>query len=743
MPYYSTMWRRLLLSALVAIALGAALAAQAPEVLLPTQVLHVFRPDASNYLPPSFLVADSVNSAIIGPGGGSVATNAFRRVAADGRVEVLHQVATDEGDVLAAIASPDGGILGIGRGPVDVNGGTPGFVFHLDAQGRRTIVYRFQGLEDGYSAEAIRRGEDGNVYVSARRGTRDVRMLVIHPDGTLEPNRYAVPGDVLAVRPDGTAYGLTCENSGQELFVRDANGVIATIATLSRFACLAGISLPGYRGDIAFGNGGALIGVGPFEPNGQCRLVRVSGAAVVVLHDFRPTPGFAVCASELRRGPSSGDVSGAVIRYSDLSAANGIIDHQVYRVSRDGLYRLFATLPPSAGTPIDLVVLADGRTWLWLQNGGIYRNDCASGGSGILEVSANGTTQRLVTSFSQGLPDGSLPGGPMVVDDDGSVYGTTGYGGNYNAGVVYRVGPAGDYAPIYTFSCAGDGGIPSGLVKGRDGALYGSTFGFSHFGTVFRIGRTGNLTTLLQFRRTENGVIPNPPVVGRDGRLYGTTQAGGANGRGVAFAMTPTGDFTVLHHFSTADGIAGTPIGQLLAADDGSFYGIAMLCSADGCSDQVIYRLTAYGDVTIVYRSRCGSGGPTGYPTALAQGADRRLYARDCDGLFALTFDGQVTRSSVFPAAILASRDGSVYGAGGAGGAADFFRLTAPNTVTRYSLSPRAVDDTVVLADGPLDRVYGLGLHYFTVNNSQSLEYVLYRVNRPGPGAPTGIRIVR
>jgi uncharacterized repeat protein (TIGR03803 family) len=39
-------------------------------------------------------------------------------------------------------------------------------------------------------------------------------------------------------------------------------------------------------------------------------------------------------------------------------------------------------------------------------------------------------------------------------------------------------------------------------------------------------------------------------VIGADGNFYGATYAGGANGYGTIFKMTPTGTLTVLHSLS-------------------------------------------------------------------------------------------------------------------------------------------------------------------------------------------------
>src|SRR5208282_6096050 len=82
-------------------------------------------------------------------------------------------------------------------------------------------------------------------------------------------------------------------------------------------------------------------------------------------------------------------------------------------------------------------------------------------------------------------------------------------------------------------------------------------------------------TTLVNFDGT-NGANPGrPPIQGLNGNLYGTA-AGGANGSGVLFELTPTGTLTVLYNFCPVTGCAdGSGPGSLALGADGNFYGVA------------------------------------------------------------------------------------------------------------------------------------------------------------------------
>ena len=95
------------------------------------------------------------------------------------------------------------------------------------------------------------------------------------------------------------------------------------------------------------------------------------------------------------------------------------------------------------------------------------------------------------------------------------------------------------------------GHYTSGLTRGRDGALYGTTFGNpdAHlYGTVFRMTPEGTISTLYRFTTYGVGAYPNPSLVmASDGMLYGTTLAGGAYGFGTVFRVSTTGEFRYIY----------------------------------------------------------------------------------------------------------------------------------------------------------------------------------------------------
>ena len=102
--------------------------------------------------------------------------------------------------------------------------------------------------------------------------------------------------------------------------------------------------------------------------------------------------------------------------------------------------------------------------------------------------------QRVIAvlhSFTGGL-DGGQPMGRVTFDSSGNLYGTTGKGGGYQAGVVFKLTPSsGEWTSttIHSFTGGRDGGTPlAGVVLKPGGNLFGTTAGggTSGLGVVFR-----------------------------------------------------------------------------------------------------------------------------------------------------------------------------------------------------------------------------------------------------------------
>jgi uncharacterized repeat protein (TIGR03803 family) len=269
--------------------------------------------------------------------------------------------------------------------------------------------------------------------------------------------------------------------------------------------------------------------------------------------------------------------------------------------------------------------------------------------------------------------DGYSASGALIQASDGYLYGTAAGGGSNNGGVVFKVSFDGNYDVVYSFgSNPGDGFSPVGaLVQGSDGDLYGVTAnGGGSFncyfgcGTIFKVTTSGSLTTLHNFNG-DDGSYPNGPLVqGSDGDFYGTTGGEGTqDGPGTVFKITPSGTFTNLYTFCSAQNCVDgyQPFAGLIQANDGNFYGTSYYGGTDYPSG-TIFRMTPAGVLTTLHDFNHTDGAePYG---GLTQGSDENFYGTT--GLGGDNNYGTVFRLDVF-ATLSVAKVGSGTVSGGEG----------------------------------------------------------------------------
>jgi uncharacterized repeat protein (TIGR03803 family) len=165
----------------------------------------------------------------------------------------------------------------------------------------------------------------------------------------------------------------------------------------------------------------------------------------------------------------------------------------------------------------------------------------------------------------------------------------------------------GDPIPITLHSFNGsDGARPSGgLVQGSDGNFYGTTIGyipngaFVHLGTIFKITPGGNFTKLHTFSTTDGAIPLGGLVEGSDGNFYGTTHEGGGGGVGNVFKVTPNGGFETLHYFNYDNVDGSYPDSGLAQGSDCVFYGTTEI--GGEYDSGTVYRITCDGTYTQLY----------------------------------------------------------------------------------------------------------------------------------------------
>jgi uncharacterized repeat protein (TIGR03803 family) len=308
-----------------------------------------------------------------------------------------------------------------------------------------------------------------------------------------------------------------------------------------------------------------------------------------------------------------------------------------------------------------------------------------------MAISANAQTLSVLYNFGANSGDPLFPiyPGLLAQGSDGNLYGTTPLGGTLNDGTVFRVTPAGKLTVLHSF-VGQDGEAPfGGLTLGTDGNFYGTTFS----GTIFKISSSGQLITLYTFSGDSdpNGWEPYaPPVEGTDGNFYGTTSAGGPDGGGAVYKITPSGTITRLHNFLVDDGY--TAYAALIQGTDGSFYGT----TTQGGSGSVgtIFQITPTGTFTVLY-SFDTTHGAAPY-SSLVQASDGNFYGTTEAGgtfgsgvIFRMTPAGNLTVLHNFTGAsdggnptagLTLTSGGSAYGVTDVGGTLNYgvvFKMTS------------------------------------------------------------------
>ncbi len=261
----------------------------------------------------------------------------------------------------------------------------------------------------------------------------------------------------------------------------------------------------------------------------------------------------------------------------------------IFRMAPNGLpASLYAFTGGSDGaTPFSALAQgADGNFYGTSLMGGSNENGT------VFRMTPEGALAALVTL---NLTNGNLPYGGLIPGADGALYGTCDQGGAISFGTAYKITTNGALATLYSFSEGGDGGQPvAGLLLGRDGNYYGATYagGANGYGTVFRLSSGGALSTLVSFDDA-NGAYPRGGLAQDvNGDFYGTTSLGGADNNGTVFRMSSTGLLTNLYSFTNGQDGA-QPVGGLLYASDGNFYGTTEYGGAYG--DGTLFTITADG----------------------------------------------------------------------------------------------------------------------------------------------------
>ncbi len=173
------------------------------------------------------------------------------------------------------------------------------------------------------------------------------------------------------------------------------------------------------------------------------------------------------------------------------------------------------------------------------------------------------------------------------------------------------------------------------IAQGRDGNLWSTTpaGGKNGIGAAFRITPAGKLADIHDFNPAALPVPEGTPysgfTLGTDGTFYGTMSDGGASGNGAVFRMTAAGTVRILYSF-TGGNDGADPQAPPIEGTDGNFYGTTEKGGTDLYG--TVYKITPTGKLTTLHQFN-PSNGDGAYPIgALVQGSDGNFYGTTYQG---------------------------------------------------------------------------------------------------------------
>ncbi len=488
-----------------------------------------------------------------------------------------------------------------------------GTIFKLENDGSGfEVLYHFKGTGAGDGASprgALIQASDGRLY------------------GTTDSGGTGGYGTVFRINPDGTEYGVLCHFSyGTGLPTRPQSALLE-------------------------GPDGALYGTA----GGVVFKLNKDGSGLTGLLSGITPVGIAAGIDGRLYGTSDG--GGVTNRGTIFSMRSDGTDLQTLH----SFLRLDWSYLASPIQGRDGVLYAVDRYGGTAETGELFR------------INTDGTGFATLHNFSACGGDGRNPCAELIQCSDGDFYGTTGYGGLYERGTVFRVNRQGASTVLYHFGANADDGSAPGaaLLEGSDGALYGTTSagggGYYYSGTVFKLNKDGSGYAVLHRFLGSPSVQWEPAaalIEGHDGLLYGTTTYGGTTNLGTVFRLAKNGSgFCILHSFlGSANGDGREPRGHLIQSTDGILYG----CTYRGSSTPIspsnpgygtIYKVTTNGSDYLVLHSFDFAAGDAAWPTSLIEGSDGGLYGIT----YPLAIAGGTSNTNIEGVVFTVKEDGSDY----------------------------------------------------------------------------------
>ena len=324
--------------------------------------------------------------------------------------------------------------------------------------------------------------------------------------------------------------------------------------------------------------------------------------------------------------------------------------------------------------------------------GGACNNFGGTGCGTVYRLDPKSGSKKRLYSFGGGSADGAYPNGSLI-DVNGTLYGTTTYGGGgcgSGCGTVFSISTTGTETMLHSFNNKSDGQWPSAGLIDVNGTLYGTTAdggGSCDCGTVYSISTSGSEKIIYNFAGHSDGGDPQAALIDDKDTLYGTTFGGGSSGDGTVYSLTTTGTEKVLHSFG------GSPDGAMpgsgLVDVSGTLYGTTSsggnaLCYEVSYTCGIVYSITTTGKEKVLYtftptNDYAGGAHPSAglvnvngvlYGTAPVGGNGYGCNDNGCGVVYSLTTTGLEAVLHVFnggsdgarPDSAMIDVDGTLYG---------------------------------------------------------------------------------
>ncbi len=378
---------------------------------------------------------------------------------------------------------------------------------------------------------------------------------------------------------------------------------------------------------------------------GLCSLALILFAApgVASAHQYTESVAWAFAGTPDGDGPTSlvadkqGNIYGTTAAGGSGACTAGC--GTIFKIATDGTKTIlysFNGAPFDASSPAGLAIDRHGN----LYGAGYFGG--AAGFGGIFKLTPDGH-ETLLHSFytrDKAFKQGFRPTA-LAMGADGFLYGATQYGGtalsvcNVGCGTVFRISPKGRVKTLYRFQGQGkgDGMQPyGGITLGPDGTIYGTTlYGGGTLGTVYKVDHVSGAETMLHAftGSKQDGAHPQtPPIADDAGNLYGgTTESSGrdcdSHGCGMLYKIAPDGTYTILYDFdSGAVGFGGDAfsVSSALYRDTaGNLYGTTRWGGASStCSPSIgcgaVFQFTPGGALNILYKFQGPANGDAQTP---------------------------------------------------------------------------------------------------------------------------------